>query len=157
MADLIHLALGTPPWAPAHDANVVRIYHQYDMPLLGLVRQHSVDYLFRCIAGEVESFNLWSYTTLSADDVEHLEKAAANRDQDEMDDLVEAIALSRSGVVAVAIEVDEVPSIVLFVHHEDAGSDAFVGALRELQAQLDQYMDQIRWGQEAFGRTLLAT
>ena len=65
MAEHIAIEQGRPPWQPAEDAELVEVLHQYDMPLIGVIRHGTSLHLFRCIEGHTEASQLWAYTPLS--------------------------------------------------------------------------------------------
>ncbi|MDQ2754277.1 MAG: hypothetical protein M3R71_01870, partial [Actinomycetota bacterium] len=65
MYDLAEIAEGGRPWKPTPATVPGEILHRYNMPLVGVIEQHGVRYLFQCWAGEVERANLWLYTRLT--------------------------------------------------------------------------------------------
>ena len=64
MSDLVEIAEGGRPWKPTENTVSGEILHRYNMPLVGIIEQHGVRYLFQCWGGEVERANLWLYTRL---------------------------------------------------------------------------------------------
>lgn len=101
MGDFIRLQHGAPPWeGSGHPDHHVETYHFHDIPLIGLIRQDGVNYLFRCLAGQVEPFNLWSYTLIEPSEIAALEAVSDVR---EFDEHVMRVAL-RPGVVAASID-----------------------------------------------------
>lgn len=54
MSDLVEIAEGGRPWKPTPGTVPGEILHRYDMPLVGVIEQHGVRYLFQCWAGEVD-------------------------------------------------------------------------------------------------------
>jgi hypothetical protein len=67
MSDLIEIAEGGRPWKPTETTVTGDILHRYNMPLVGIIQQQGVRYLFQCWGGEVERANLWLYTRLTAE------------------------------------------------------------------------------------------
>ena len=65
MSDLAEIAEGGRPWKPTPTTVSGEILHRYNMPLVGVIEQHGVRYLFQCWGGEVERANLWLYTRLT--------------------------------------------------------------------------------------------
>lgn len=65
MSDLAEIAEGGRPWEPTPRSIPGEIFHRYNMPLVGVIEQHGVRYLFQCRAGEVERANMWLYTRLT--------------------------------------------------------------------------------------------
>lgn len=100
MADSIHVQPGTLPWEPAEfDTTKVVEYHRYDFPLLGVIEQGGVQYLFQCLAGETEQLSFWGYTILADHEREELDRVEG----DKFDAYVRQFS-ERPGVVAVAME-----------------------------------------------------
>ena len=65
MSDLAEIAEGGRPWKPTETTVPREVLHRYNMPLVGVIEQHGVRYLFQCWGGEVERANLWLYSRLS--------------------------------------------------------------------------------------------
>jgi hypothetical protein len=65
VSDLAEIAEGGRPWMPTETTVPGEILHRYNMPLVGVIEQHGVRYLFQCWVGEVERANLWLYTRLT--------------------------------------------------------------------------------------------
>lgn len=65
VSDLAEIAEGSRPWEPTPTTVPGEILHRYNMPLVGVIEQHGVRYLFQCWAGEVERANMWLYTRLT--------------------------------------------------------------------------------------------
>lgn len=65
MSELAEIAGGGRPWKPTETTVPGEVMHRYNMPLVGVIEQHGVRYLFQCWGGEVERANLWLYTRLS--------------------------------------------------------------------------------------------
>jgi hypothetical protein len=100
MGDAIAIHKGTLPWVPNEfQTRMVEEFHHYDMPLVGVVEQSGVDYLFQCVVGEVEPISIWQYTILHPDERAKLEEAS----QDELLGLAFDFS-RRAGVLAIAIE-----------------------------------------------------
>src|SRR5213082_1603151 len=97
MAEHIGIEQGRPPWQPAKDAELVEVFHRYDMPLVGVVRHGSSLHLFRCIDGHTDSSQLWAYTPLSSEELDRLRAGDGD-----LDALVAEISAWRPTVVALA-------------------------------------------------------
>lgn len=151
MADLIELHQGMVPWEAGGELE--RVYHQYDMPLIGIVSQFGVDYLFQCLTGQLDPFNLWAYTIVSR----HEQKELASASGPEFDDLIGSILHSRAGVLAVAIDDGEdTPRVAASTEFEDTDG-GIVASLEVLQEKLSQTLERVRGGRETVERTLLTT
>ena len=100
MADEIFVQRRTLPWQPAeNNTETIAEYHRYDVPLVGVVRQSGVDYLFRCLVGQAERISFWVYTILHEGEREALDAA----DYDDLPSLISEFG-SHPGVLAVAAE-----------------------------------------------------
>lgn len=98
MPDLAEIAEGGRPWEPTLTTVQAEILHRYNMPLVGVIEQHGVRYLFQCWAGEVERANMWLYNRLDEDQ----ERLLSDEDRP----LSEALeqATGGEGVLAVALD-----------------------------------------------------
>jgi hypothetical protein len=99
MAEHIAIEQGRPPWQPAEDAELVEVLHQYDMPLIGVIRHGTSLHLFRCIEGHTEPSQLWAYTPLSPEELDRL-----RADDGDLDALVDELSTRRPTVLALASE-----------------------------------------------------
>lgn len=135
MSEQIAIEQGREPWSPAADAELVRTLHQYDMPLIGVIRQGGSLHLFRCIEGHVDASNLWAYTALTDADLAVLDAAGP----DELDDVIDTVVEGRPVVVALSHEGDGVLASALV---REPGRHATLlhaarEALRSLSAEID--------------------
>ncbi|MGH9091418.1 MAG: hypothetical protein ACRDZR_08600 [Acidimicrobiales bacterium] len=122
MSDLISLSRGRKPWDPALGSDLVAVYNTYDGPLLGVIEQDGVQYLFECIYGHVESLSLWLYSSLRPGCQQLLESLSG----DAFDQMVKQVQKSAGarlslvveglGIVAVADAVDFPGDLPTAVH-----------------------------------------
>ena len=98
MSDLAEIAEGGRPWEPTTTTVPGEILHRYNMPLVGVIEQHGVRYLFQCWAGEVERANIWLYTRLT----EEQRRLLSDETRPFTDALEEATR--GEGVLAVALD-----------------------------------------------------
>jgi hypothetical protein len=98
VSDLAEIAEGGRPWMPTETTVPGEILHRYNMPLVGVIEQHGVRYLFQCWGGEVERANLWLYTLLTEEQDRLLGEEAHP-----FDDALEE-ATRGEGVLAVALD-----------------------------------------------------
>lgn len=101
MSDWIELELAQPPDRAAGDSQLERVYHRYDRPLIGVIRQGGDQYLFTCLEGHVDPWHLWEYTLLESDDVDELDRVDQANDFYEM---LDALRQDRPAAIAVARE-----------------------------------------------------
>jgi hypothetical protein len=98
VSDQIQLSFGVEPWRGARDATVGDVFDFYDMPLVGHLTQHGVDYVFQCAEGVVLRGNVWLYAQ-----VDKSELAQLNELEDQaFDDLLNEIMGSRDVSLALA-------------------------------------------------------
>ncbi len=133
MSDLIRLELGREPWKPTPDSQVVVQYRYYDMPLAGVLRQGSLEYLFICLDGEDEKTNLWLYASLDREQRAALDAAGA-----EINTVLHQMPLHGWSRLALASEARGI------VDHQDADGTT-EGAQVALGALLDR-MDELQSG-----------
>lgn len=100
VSDQVTVARGAHPWLPTPDTRPVETLGYYDSPLLGIFRQHDVPYLFRCLAGQFSSAQIWLYVPLTEPEVAALQHA----DGASLDELVDALSVDRQVTVALADE-----------------------------------------------------
>lgn len=98
MSVLVEITEGGRPWEPSTTTVPGAILHRYNTPLVGVIEQHGVRYLFQCWAGEVERANMWLYTVLDEDQ----ERLLADQGRPFSDALVHAT--TGEGVLAVALD-----------------------------------------------------
>jgi hypothetical protein len=98
VSDLAEIAEGGRPWKPTETTVPGEVLHRYNMPLVGVIEQHGVRYLFQCWGGEVERANLWLYTRLSEEQDRVLGNESRPFDE-ALDD-----ATRGEGVLAVALD-----------------------------------------------------
>jgi hypothetical protein len=98
VSDLAEITEGGRPWKPTETTVSGEILHRYNMPLVGVIEQHGVRYLFQCWGGELERANIWLYTLLT----ERQDRLL----QDEARPFAEALddATRGEGVLAVALD-----------------------------------------------------
>jgi hypothetical protein len=128
MSDAITVQIGAEPWSPSVDSEVVEVLDAYDRPLLGIVQQHGANYLFRCLFGEIERFNIWAYTIV-ADWEQDLLKDAS--DDEEFDERLATFVEGRAVVLAAAWDDQVVANVDGNSFHEAAER---LAELEELQS-----------------------
>lgn len=136
MGDQIAIEFGLPPWSPARDAELIKTYNFYDVPLIGILRQGGMDHLFLCLEGEVEPVSLWVYTRLEVRDIEQIESAPDIR----MATLT--FLMSRPVLVAIAKE-DEGIVAAEYIQHPERHEDLFQAVLAA-NASLARDLEQLR-------------
>lgn len=99
MARHIAIELGRPPWQPVEDAELVEVFHHYDMPLIGVIRHGSSLHLLRCVEGHTDASQLWAYTPLSAEELDRI-----RADDGDLDSLVAEVSARRPTVLALATD-----------------------------------------------------
>lgn len=64
MSDLVLLQQGELPWRPSSTSQVVRVFHEYTVPLVGVIEQDAVQYLFWCVTGHAAPESAWAYASI---------------------------------------------------------------------------------------------
>ena len=98
MSDQIQLEVGAAPWKGSSDATPGVVFDFYDMPLVGQLTQHGVQFVFQCLAGTVDKSNLWLYAPIGDAELDKLKEL----DGPAFDDRLDEIMLSRPVTVAIA-------------------------------------------------------
>lgn len=98
MSDQIQLVLGSLPWKPSYESELLRVFDEYDIPLQGVILQDGCFYLFDCMAGRMTRPGLWMYSLLDSSEFAALDEAEGS----ELDKLVEKIWSSRPAKLAVS-------------------------------------------------------
>ncbi len=139
MADQVSLQPGFPPWQPAADAELVRTFSYYDMPLIGVIRQAGALYLFLCVEGQSGSENLWAYALIQEDEASTLDRLV--REPNEFDSTLKTLTLGKPLVVALAREGHGVVSSALIEQPSLHPSllDAAIEAFRSTESNLERF------------------
>jgi hypothetical protein len=93
--------VGYPPWAPSPDAHSTDIWHEYDMPTVGVFRLGADSVLFTVVGDPDSRLTVWAYTCLDAGDAERLAEAQFSS-VDELSASVESRLMGREVVFAIA-------------------------------------------------------
>lgn len=129
---------GALPWFPNHPTTTFEVeYDRYDRPLMGVVRQRDVDFLFRCISGELEQFSVWKYVALDQIDRELLDSVAGDVFAE-----TAASALTGGGTLAVSLAGYGLVASCWYPGPLVASDDA----MRDLMGQVDRFLDGMRDG-----------
>jgi len=99
VSDQINLSIGEAPWQPSHDSEVVLEFNHYDMPTAGVLSQAGCFYLFECLEGVADDFNIWAYTPLYSDEKDRLSTLAGSSLRQAMEGVWE----SRPATCALAV------------------------------------------------------
>jgi len=101
MSDHIHIEKGRDPWLPSDSSESLGIFHQFTIPLVGLIRQQGVEYLFWCVVGHSGPENAWAYARIdNSFDLEALREAT----NDDFDAALAAVVKDRACSFAIASE-----------------------------------------------------
>lgn len=138
MGDQIAIQPGFPAWEPAEDAELVKSYNFYDMPLVGLVRQEGTTHVFWCVEGHGASENLWAYAVVHPDEASRLDAAAGESEAFER--TLEEITINKPVVVALAREGHGVVSSALVEDRDPQASllDEAIKIFRSIDGGLEK-------------------
>lgn len=78
MSNQLKLQPGCPPWLPSKDAEQGKIFHYYDVPLVGMVREAATNYLFVCRYRGDDRLSVWMYVHVTDEDIEVLDSSASS-------------------------------------------------------------------------------
>lgn len=143
----IHLEAGVRPWEAASDVTPVSVYHEWNVPLIGLVRQAGNHYLFACLLGEEsDTSSVWAYAPMSTDEIQSLESTTGGA----FDDAVDAALRNKCLIVAFANK-DRLDAWLMV----DAGEESpleivrrFINLWKLSLEQQDRHADEIARSRE---------
>lgn len=129
MSDAISIRTHAFPWSPTPETELVATYDRYDIPLMGHLRQHGVDYVFWCVEGATADVSLWSYAWVAADELVALEEA------DDFDVAFAQVAAGKPVVVAIYEEGNGILGSISIDHPSSFDSlvEATQSQIRELK------------------------
>jgi hypothetical protein len=145
MSDLIHAERGLPPWQPSPDAEVVAVYHRYNVPLIGLLRQQGVLHLFWCLLGAEEEHQLWVYAPITETEEAHLAKSS----EEELEALIGSLFESRDVRIAFA---EESAGVAFVTEMSGVPAEQLTtAALERLDQVLSETQEHVHTIQESVG------
>jgi hypothetical protein len=106
MSDAVHIEAGAKPWLPSPETTSVVVLHRFTIPLVGVIDQHGVQYLYWCVVGHAAPESAWAYASVNADGVERLKAADGDSFDDVLREVVDqnactfAMASDERGVIA---------------------------------------------------------
>lgn len=111
MSDQVAIESGHEPWLPTTDAKTGPVLLFHDAPLCGLIEQHGAKFLYWCIEGHAQTWNVWAYTHITEREAQALEAST------DLDAAVSALVDTHLLTIAIA--------------HEDHGLIGHVDAVRQ--------------------------
>jgi hypothetical protein len=134
MSDHVHLEKGRDPWLPSDESELKQVYHRFTVPLVGLVVQHGVPYVFWCVVGHAGPESAWAYARLdTASDAAVLESCDRNEFERALTTLVKdractfALSSDETGILE-SVDIDPPASF----------DDAFQRGMHELQIKIKE-------------------
>lgn len=146
MSDHIHIEKGQDPWQPSESSELTEIFHSFTNPLVGLIKQSGITYLFWCVVGHNGPESAWAYARV--DEGRSLE-ALRSATNDDFDEALVALAKDRASSFAIA---SEDKGIVEWVVLEPPASfeDAHERGMEELGAKVSEAMAEMEHLLEQF-------
>jgi hypothetical protein len=145
MSDLLYIEKGASPWKPAESTKLVEVFHAFTIPLVGLLDQDNVLYLFWCVVGHAGPENAWGYARIEdANQLEALRRADHETFEQELRSAVAdraclfAIASDDSGIIQ-WVSLD--PPAAFDTIHE-RGMTELGRKVGEIMSELSQIMAQ---------------
>lgn len=132
---------GASPWLPAGNVVAGKVLNAYNFPLVGLVEQDGVMFLFVCLLGELEPRNIWAYVRVNRQETDRLLAAA----DDEFAARVDEILANRMLVVALASDYKLVDWLAIDVGVEGslAIAERFLDAMRRRLTSMQKDVDNL--------------
>ena len=72
MGDQLSFQAGAFPWQPTEDAELEHVFHKYNYPLAGVVRQAGNRFFFSRIEDVFDDWSVWAYVLIEEDDIPRL-------------------------------------------------------------------------------------
>ena len=146
MSDHIYIEKGRPPWRPSESATLLDVFHRFTIPLVGVIEQHEVKYLFWCVVGHAGSANAWAYAHIDEGSFDlGLLRAATHEN---LAHVLASAVKDRSGTFAIASEdkgilewvILEPPADFESVHQR--GMEELGAKMNEAMAEMQHLMEQ---------------
>jgi len=143
MSDHIHIEQGALPWRPSQSSEVQCVFHEFTIPLVGVVEQHGVSYLFWCVIGHAAPEHAWAYSRIDPEQVEYLQGASAENFDERLREVV------GDGASSFAIASDDkgvIESVILepstdFVHAHERGMTEVGQKFQEVLEEFQHLME----------------
>jgi hypothetical protein len=72
MADQLTLQPGALPWRPTDETELEQVFHKYDRPLAGIVKQRGNLFFFTLVEDVFDEWSVWAYVLVEPKDVDRL-------------------------------------------------------------------------------------
>lgn len=79
MGDQLTFQSGALPWRPTEDAEIEHVFHKYNHPLAGVIRQAGNRFFFSRIEDVLDEWSVWAYVLIEEGDIERLQDPGATR------------------------------------------------------------------------------
>lgn len=143
----IELQTGVAPWQGTNSSALVDTYHFYDIPLIGVMEQGGNQYLFRCMAGELEQTNFWCYSSITLEEIAAIE---ATNSREEFDAV---LAKFNQRPVALAFATDSL-GIIAWIDGDDWDDPG--EAVKHLMAKVHEVTSNLQQTAAAQSEQILA-
>lgn len=144
VSDALYVNQGARPWLPANsDTTEVVVLHRYSIPLVGIIEQHGVRFVYWCVAGHAAPENAWAYAAISPDAEEALRGAL---DGPSFNALLQQTVHGRACTFAVAVDDRIIESVTLspaasFDDVHERGMEQLAEKLRETMREYMQLQE----------------
>ena len=145
MSDHIHIEKGRSPWQPSDSSELRETFHLFTIPLVGVIAQDNIEYLFWCVVGHAGPENAWAYARVENNfDLEALRNAT----DETFDEALAQAAKGRACTFAIASDekgivewvVVEPPASFDDVH--ERGMEELGIKVNEAMAEMQHLMEQ---------------
>jgi hypothetical protein len=145
MSDAVHIEQGAPPWMPSSTTTTKEVLHKYTIPLVGIIEQQGVSFLFWCVTGHAAPENAWAYARVDEDDVQRLKQA----NDETFDDALRAAAGEK--VCTFAVASDDKGIIESVILHPPAAFDtAHARGMTEMGERFREVFEEYQILRERF-------
>lgn len=145
MSDAIQIDQGAPPWLPSAATKAVAVLHRFSIPLVGVIEQDGVHFLYWCVTGHAAPDNAWAYARVSTEDVAAIEDAEAA----DFDGALRAAVAD--SVCTFAVASDEKGIIESVILHPPASfDDAHARGMMEMGQKFREVFEEFMVLQERF-------
>ncbi len=72
MADQLTFQPGAVPWRPTDETELVHVFHKYNHPLAGVIKQRGNSFFFTLMEDVFDEWSVWAYVLVEPEDVERL-------------------------------------------------------------------------------------
>lgn len=134
MGDHLRFQADAYPWQPTEEAELEHVFHRYDIPLAGVIKQAGNRFFFSRVEDVLDVWSVWAYVLIEEGDIERL------RDPDVAQTYLEEeaphpifLAMARDSRIQITATAPPPTSDESFVGAVLASLETATGAFREVE------------------------